>query len=385
MNNSPELSKERPRMRTDCPSSRHRVLVTGHRNRVSATIDPDDIGRGKVIRCGRPIRTTPSMEAAFTAGEDWFPIDAVYTWVDDRDPHWRARRREVLGCFSQEVNADGNIDMRYANRDELRYALRSLHLFADFVDHVYLVTDSQIPEWMDTSHPGITVVDHSEIFCDTDLLPTFNSHAIEARLHRIPGLSERYLYINDDVYFARRVGPDAFFRQNGLSTYSSSRALIGDGAPCADEYSVTSAAKNGRALMFDKFRRFPTSKIKHTPHAQQRRVIAEIERRFPEQYRAVGRHQFRTPGDISVASSLHHHVGEALGWAVHDQLPYEYVSLGASDLAGRLDNLLSKDRFATWCLNDTGDDTTAEEIERTLKRFLDRAFPWPSPFEKSVR
>lgn len=379
-----DLVEVQPADATDATGGSTRVLVAGRRNRVATTIDPDDIGRGKVIRCGRPIRTTPSMEAAWTADQEWFPIDAVYTWVDDGDPDWRARRLAALGCAPREVNADGIADARYANRDELRYALRSLHLFADFIGHVYLVTDRQTPEWLDTSHPDITVVDHTEIFYDSDVLPTFNSHAIEARIHRIPGLSERYLYINDDVYFARRLGPDAFFRQSGVSTYSCSRALIGDGGASADEYSVTSAAKNGRALMFDEFRRFPTTKIKHTPHAQQRRVIAEIEQRFPEQYRSVGRHQFRAPDDISVASSLHHHVGEALGWAVHEQLPYEYVSLGAPDLGARLDTLLARPRFATWCLNDTGDDTTTDAVEDTLTEFLQRAFPWPSPFEKST-
>ena len=43
-------------------------------------------------------------------------------------------------------------------------------------------------------------------------LPTYNSHTIELNLHRIPGLSENFVYFNDDVFLIRPVTPQHFFK-----------------------------------------------------------------------------------------------------------------------------------------------------------------------------
>ena len=45
-------------------------------------------------------------------------------------------------------------------------------------------------------------ITHKE-FMPKEYLPTYNSAAIELNLHRIEGLSENYLYFNDDVYLIR--------------------------------------------------------------------------------------------------------------------------------------------------------------------------------------
>tara|TARA_R110002050_G_scaffold150757_1_gene277697 strand:- start:234 stop:554 length:321 start_codon:yes stop_codon:yes gene_type:complete len=82
---------------------------------------------------------------------------------------------------------------------QLRYSLRSIMKFAGWVRHIYIVTNGQVPSWLDVSHPRITVVAHEEIFTDPSDLPTFSSPAIEVHLHRIPGLSNRWIYFNDDV------------------------------------------------------------------------------------------------------------------------------------------------------------------------------------------
>lgn len=134
-----------------------------------------------------------------------FPIDVVYTWVDGNDPAWRRRRSAYDGGYHAEsANA-----ARYISRDELRYSLRALEQNAPWVRHVHLVTDGQRPAWLNDSHPRLTVVDHSEIFADPAALPTFNSHAIESRLHHIKGLSEHFLYLNDDMFLGRPVTPQA--------------------------------------------------------------------------------------------------------------------------------------------------------------------------------
>ena len=84
-------------------------------------------------------------------------------------------------------------------------------MHAPWIRHVYLVTAGQIPHWLNLDTPHLTVVTHEEIFPNKSDLPTFSSPAIEAHLHRIPGLSEKFLYLNDDVFFGQAVWPEDFY------------------------------------------------------------------------------------------------------------------------------------------------------------------------------
>src|SRR5690606_7251858 len=86
-----------------------------------------------------------------------FPVDAVYTWVDGRDHAWLRRRADAR---HEPYHPESANSSRYADRDELRYSLRSLHANAPWIRHIYLVTDAQRPSWLDPDAPGLTVVDH---------------------------------------------------------------------------------------------------------------------------------------------------------------------------------------------------------------------------------
>ncbi len=73
---------------------------------------------------------------------------------------------------------------RFTDFEQLRYSLRSVEKYAPWVRHIFLVTNGQIPHWLNLEHPKLTLVTHKEIFEDPDTLPTFSSPAIEANLHR---------------------------------------------------------------------------------------------------------------------------------------------------------------------------------------------------------
>jgi len=62
----------------------------------------------------------------------------------------------------------------------------------------YIVTDGRTPAWQQPSSQ-VTLVDHRH------LLPpvspeVFDSGHTESYLHHNPGLSERFIYLNDNVY-----------------------------------------------------------------------------------------------------------------------------------------------------------------------------------------
>jgi hypothetical protein len=313
-----------------------------------------------------------------------FPVDVVYTWVDGDDPAWRARRDAAMGVTAEERHPEAANDARFASRDELRYSLRSLEKYADFVNHVYLVTDDQCPTWLRRDHPRLTVVDHRDIFPADAALPTFNSHSIESRLHHVPGLCEHYIYMNDDFLFGRRVDASNFFLANGLARFFYSPANIPIGDPGIEVKPVDAAAMNGRDLVAAAFGARPTFKFKHAPYAQRRSIHLRMEELFPEEVARTTNSRFRNPSDLPLASSLHHHVGFALGLAVPGNITSAYADLGEPDLEEQLDLIRTQRRAEVFCLNDT--DSTVMPPERKNKivgEFLQRYYPEPSSFEIS--
>ena len=117
----------------------------------------------------------------------------------------------TMGNSSHQEDDDRMSSNRYRDSDELKYSLRSLVRYAPWIRNIYIVTDNQIPKWLNVEHPRIHMVSHSEIFPNKSHLPVFSSPAIETHLHRIPGLSKRFIYFNDDVFLGSNVRPDDFF------------------------------------------------------------------------------------------------------------------------------------------------------------------------------
>ncbi|XP_060533597.1 N-acetylglucosamine-1-phosphotransferase subunits alpha/beta isoform X2 [Cylas formicarius] len=112
---------------------------------------------------------------------------------------------------------DSNVDSskkRYEDKNELRFSLRSLEKNAPWVNHIYIVTNGQIPHWLDLNSGKVSIVTHNQIFKDTSNLPTFSSPAIESNLHRIPGLSDKFIYFNDDIFLGLPTYPEDFYISN---------------------------------------------------------------------------------------------------------------------------------------------------------------------------
>jgi hypothetical protein len=149
------------------------------------------------------------------------PVDVVITWVDGSDPRHRAKRRQYLAdpAGDAEPERAASLARRFSDNDEIRFCLRSIHNYAPWVRTIWLVTDDQVPSAIDrqkAERENIRIIDHREIFRGHEqLLPTFNSLAIETMLWRIEGLADRFLYFNDDVMLVGPVEPTDFFSHDG--------------------------------------------------------------------------------------------------------------------------------------------------------------------------
>ena len=150
-------------------------------------------------------------------------IDAVITWVDGNDEGHREKRCRYSDAYSYNEKAAiaaGRNDTRFLDNGELYFCLRSIRRFAPWVRRIFLVTDKQCPEFLSATlqeEIGVEIVDHKIIFDGFyDLLPTFNSRAIETMLWRIPTLSDRFIYLNDDFVFLKEFSSSEFFTSNNV-------------------------------------------------------------------------------------------------------------------------------------------------------------------------
>ncbi|KAA0721026.1 N-acetylglucosamine-1-phosphotransferase subunits alpha/beta [Triplophysa tibetana] len=116
-----------------------------------------------------------------------------------------------LTAISQSKQDEDVSASRFEDNEELRYSLRSIEKHAPWVRHIFIVTNGQIPSWLNLDNPRVSVVPHQDIFQNQSHLPTFSSPAIETHIHRIPGLSQKFIYLNDDVMFGKDVWPDDFY------------------------------------------------------------------------------------------------------------------------------------------------------------------------------
>lgn len=138
------------------------------------------------------------------------PIDFVVTWVDGEDEAWLEKYNQYSKYDTIDVK-----NARFRDFKFFKYWFRAVEMYAPWVNHVYLVTDHQVPNWLDESYKKLTIVDHTDIIPE-QYLPIFNSNAIEMNLYKISGLSEQFVYFNDDMFINKKVKPSDFFSKDGL-------------------------------------------------------------------------------------------------------------------------------------------------------------------------
>ncbi len=143
-----------------------------------------------------------------------YPVDLVYLWCDGSDPNFQERRNAALERANKKQDRQAIAEGRVVQIDELKYSLRSVEKYMPWIRHVFIVTDRQVPAWLNTENPKVTVVDQSEIL-PSSALPSFNSNAIETALYKIPNLAEHFLYANDDMFVNRKIEPSFFFTASG--------------------------------------------------------------------------------------------------------------------------------------------------------------------------
>ena len=325
----------------------------------------------------------PTFAGMFTphASDVTFDIDLVFSWVDGSNPEFQARRAAQM---SQYVVGEGDdAEARIRQIDELKYALRSVNMFAPWIRRIFIATDSTPPPWL-AEHPTITIVPAEDHFSDRAALPTYNSHAVESQLHHIPGLSEHFLYSNDDMFFGRPLKASMFFSPGGVTKFIEAKTRIGLGANDPMRSGFENAARVNRQLLFERFGQYITRHLEHTAVPLRKSVLTEMEREFPEEFARTQASAFRSGTDISVTNSFYHYYALMTGRAVQqEKAKVRYVDTTSYSGLDLLPELRKRRGYDFFCLNDGSfpEVPATERTERVIS-FLERYFPIPAPWER---
>ncbi|MCU6770366.1 Capsular polysaccharide phosphotransferase SacB [uncultured Bacteroides sp.] len=151
-------------------------------------------------------------------------IDIVILWVDGNDPNWQ---KDFLHYAKLNNMGDKRVSC-FRDWGTLKYWFRGIEKFAPWVNKIHFVTYGHYPEWLNLNCPKLNFVKHSD-FIPAKYLPTFNANTIELNIHRIKGLSEKFIYFNDDLFLIREIKPDRFFKKGKVADSLTFNALSGGG------------------------------------------------------------------------------------------------------------------------------------------------------------
>jgi len=133
-------------------------------------------------------------------------IDFVIPWVDPNDPKWQKDKNN----YSKTYIGDKSNKL-FNDLDTLKFVLRSIENNCSWYNKIFLITYGHIPNWLNINHPSLVIVTHEELYFNIDHLPTFNSQSIEMNLANLQGLSEQFIYMNDDFIIMNKINKSRFF------------------------------------------------------------------------------------------------------------------------------------------------------------------------------
>ena len=326
-------------------------------------------------------------------------IDFVLAWVDGADKEWLAERRK----YNPAKGAD-NSAARYRDWENLQYWFRGVEQFAPWVNRIYFVTCGHIPPWLNTSHPKLKLIRHSD-YMNPEYLPTFNINSIELNFHRIPELSEQFVYFNDDMFLLKSVKEEDFFKdglprdccietalvQDDIRNPFASM-LMNDAALVNMHYSKREVIKKHwkkwfnpsygkmalRNLLMLPYRDFSSFKYTHLPSAFLKSTYEQLWDEEGSFLDEVCRNRFRTSFDVNqyVLKYWQYMEGKFV-----PQSPKigKFYTIGLHD--EQIHSAIRKQQCQMICINDTADVGDFEKQKKRIIQSFESILPKKSSFE----
>lgn len=302
-------------------------------------------------------------------------IPIVYMWVNADDPKYRLRHNITT---TNARNRDNN---------ELLYSIRSLEKCMPWWNGtLYLVTDKQVPLWIEASHPRLKIVDHTDII-PKEYLPTGVSFTIEWFLHLIPGIDDYFITLNDDFMFLKSCEPSSFFNTSGLPIMPLNNNVINiyediNAKPNKMwHYNVVNSLKTlEKKIGYT----FPTKYfIQHAPRIFSKKVLCDLHILLEKEIKNSISGKHRIMGTLDTIYVVVYYMAYKLNQDVVPNSHIEYfLNINNDTKLSAQYNIINKSASTYLCLND--DNFTNQMKKYEIITLCNRLFPTPSSFEKET-
>jgi len=328
-------------------------------------------------------------------------IDFVILWVDGSDPKWI----DEYSRYSPDDTTKS--ESLFRSWENLEYWFRGVERFTPWVRMIHFVTCGHIPKWLNPDHPKLNIIKHSD-YIDSSHLPTFSSHPIEINLHRIEGLSEKFVLFNDDTFLISRSSPERFFVDglprdllisNALSSSSGVGHFVLNNLEILNRHFKKSDSikrdfskwfslvygrdilRNVTLLPWGRFTGFVD------PHMPQPYLKSTFERVWQLEERELlntSSSRFRGCSDISPYLFRYWQLvtGKFLPISMRDT---KYITIDRESIdSGEISDAILYSRYSMICLNDSGEIDAGVEFERAKREIQDslmRLLPDKSSYE----
>lgn len=331
-------------------------------------------------------------------------IDFVIPWVDGNDPEWVKEKNK----YQQRNIDDSNSNNRFRDWGLLPYWFRAIEKFTPWVNKVYFVTWGHVPSFLDLDCPKLEVINHND-FIPKQYLPTFSSHTIEMNLHKIPGLSEYFVYLNDDTFIIRSMKKTDFFKDGLPCTYGGEypieltgkiniwqHAAVNDlgvvNAHFNKRQQVATYGKKYRCSLYrwqDNIRTYAIEKLfpnhftgfknLHAPAAYLKSTFEEVVKAEPELIHITNSSRFRASDGLNQWVFLWWQVASGnFSPAIIDNV----VSVANNNTIDYLCEILRSQNHDMLCINDPEEEVDFDMLSKKLQKAFHELLPDKSQYEK---
>jgi len=333
-------------------------------------------------------------------------IDIVILWVDSNDPAWLLEYNKYSKNPKDIQGADISSE-RFKDYGLLKYWFRSIEKNAGWVRKIHFVTCGQKPEWLNVNNPKLNLVDHKD-YIPSEYLPVFSSHCIELMLHKIQGLSDKFVYFNDDFYLLKPVSSSYYFK-NSLPCDYAGFTTLGAGASMIPHIVLNNiievnknfnkksilhrnfykwfSFKNGsnviKTIFSLPFNRIEGITVRHHAQPYLKKTFEEVWDKCESTLTNTMKHRFRNKYE-DVNQWLFRNWQLCSGTFVPTNLEKKERLFKVSRITDKdLDNI-KKGKYVEICINDDMGDSKPQEYEKYMskvKNTFDLLFPEKSSFE----
>lgn len=325
-----------------------------------------------------------------------FKIDFILPWVDGNDVEWQKDKQKYSPAKSSDASAS-----RFRDWDNLQYVFRGIEKFTPWVNNVYFITYGHLPKWLNTNNEKLKIVNHKD-FIDEKYLPLFSCNPFEVNLHKIPGLSENFVYLNDDIFFLKPIKEEYFFK-NGLPCDTAALAPVEPfedtvDIPVWNAVNVINRHFNKNEVIFSNFSKWFNLKYRkqlirticlmpwkfipgfyraHGPASYLKKTWETIWAKEPEILERTTSHRFRDRGDVAQFLFKMWQLCEGSFYPRYDKCMSVNLAISEKELR----DIIGSNKYPIICLNDRNEISDFEKTRDLVKDLLNDILPEKSSFE----